>query len=105
MNDNDAAFKLQLEKLKDGGELELEYCGMIMRVSAVHGMFMVLTETYVSYDRFNDFIRTKQYFMKDNEQYLIHKNKIYHCSFLINADFNSAINAAYAAVKDSIAYR
>ncbi|POT59507.1 hypothetical protein C3432_01940 [Citrobacter amalonaticus] len=105
MNDDDAAFRQQFEKLYDGGQLQLECCGMVMWVSSVHGMYMALVETWISPDRFYDFIQAKQYDLQENEQYLVYHNKVYYCLFIKNIDFSNLMNCAYTAVKCSMAYQ
>ncbi|KNC09808.1 hypothetical protein AC791_14400 [Klebsiella sp. RIT-PI-d] len=105
MNDSDAAFRHQLDKLHHGGELQLECCGMIIKVSYIHDVYMILTETYISPDRFYDFIQIKKDEMQNNEQYLLHKNKIFHCFFLKEIDLSKVINNAYAAVKCCMGYK
>lgn len=105
MNDSDAAFKQQLEKLKHGGELQLECCGLILRVSLAHSMFIILVETLVSPDRFYDFIQRQQEDMWTNEQYLLCGRKVHYCLLVDNMDFGTIINCAYSVVSRSQAYQ
>lgn len=105
MNDYDAAFRQQIEKLNSGGELALECCGLIVRVSHAHSMFVILVETLVSPDRFYDFLQRQQYDLQTNEQYLLYGSKIYYCLFMDNIDYRKIINCAYSVVNISQAYQ
>lgn len=105
MNDFDAAFKQQLEKLKDGGELQVEYGGLMLRILSAHGIFIIMAETYISFDRLYDVLKMQQYDLQQDEQYLMYENRIYYCLFLKEMDFSSVINRIYVVVKRSMEYR
>ncbi len=105
MSDNIAAFKQQLEKLEHGGELQFEYCGMLIQVTSVHGIYIIMTKLWVSPDLFYDFLQSKQHHLQNNEQYLIHQNKVYYCLFMKDIEFESIVNCTYAAVNCSMTYQ
>ena len=105
MNDSDAAFRQQLEKLNDGGELQLECCGITMLVSYAHDTYIILVETRVAPDRFYDFIQDEKYDLQYNEQYLFHGNKIYYCMFVKDINFSKIFNCAFSVINRSMAYQ
>ena len=105
MNDYDAAFKQQLEKLNDGGELALECNGLIIRVCQAHNVFIILVETLVSPDRFYDFLQRQKHDLKINEQYLLCGSKVNYCLFTDSIDYRKIINCAYSVVNISQAYQ
>ena len=105
MNDSEAAFKQQFEKLQQGGELHLECCGVEMRVNFLSDVYVVLVETRVSPDRLSDFLQQIQQDTKENEHYILQNNTVYYCLFLKNGDLKSMVTHALAAVRCSMAYQ
>ncbi|WP_230350798.1 hypothetical protein [Lelliottia sp. WAP21] len=105
MNDNEAAFKQQLDKLRYGGELNLECCGRVTRVVYFHDIYIVMVETHVSPDRLGDFLQQIQYELKANEQFILQNSRVHYCLFVKHIELRNIVSHASTALRCSMAYQ
>nr|WP_318383148.1 hypothetical protein [uncultured Enterobacter sp.] len=99
MNDANAAFLQQVDKLTFGGELQIEIRGLMIRLSSCHDRYIALAELPLRRERLVDFLAHHQHSFSDNEQYVLYGHQVFYCYFTMDIELADIVVQVEKAVQ------